>query len=86
MADIEFLDTLEEVLLERGFPIYIVQNVLETVQTIDDVEVVRCKDCKYQEDCIRRIQFCGRNPILELNISEYHPLEFCSYGERKEDA
>lgn len=32
MADMKFLDTLEEVLLERGFPLNIVQSVLETVQ------------------------------------------------------
>lgn len=85
MADMKFLETLEEVLLERGFPLITVHNVLETVQTIDAAEVVRCKNCKHQEDCIRRIQFWGRNPILELNTYEYHPLEFCSYGERKED-
>lgn len=41
---------------------------------------VRCTGCKYNDDCIRRIQFWGRNPVLELNTSEYHPLDFCSYG------
>ena len=49
-------------------------------------EVVRCKDCKHNEDCIRRIQFWGRNPVLELNTTEYHPIDFCSYGERRTDA
>ena len=46
---------------------------------------VRCKDCKHNEDCIRRIQFWGRNPVLELNTTEYHPIDFCSYGERRTD-
>lgn len=82
MADMKFLDALEEVLLERGFPLDIVQSVLETIQGIDAVEAVLCKECKHQEDCIRRIQFWGRNQILELNTYEYHPIEFCSYGER----
>ena len=41
MADMKFLDTLEEVLLERGFPLDIVQKALETAQTIDAVEVIR---------------------------------------------
>lgn len=50
------------------------------------VEVVRCKDCKYTEDCLNRIQFWGRNPVLELNTTEYHPLSFCSYGEKREEA
>lgn len=43
--------------------------------------VVRCVDCKHQEDCIRRIQFWVRNPVLELNTTKYHPIDFCSYGE-----
>ena len=63
-------------------------EVLRTIcsaPTVDAVEVVRCKDCKYNEDCIRRIQFWGRNPVLEINLSEYHPLDFCSYGERKDN-
>ena len=37
MADMKFLNTLEEVLLERGFPLNIVQKVLETVQDVDAV-------------------------------------------------
>ena len=48
MADMKFLDTLDEALLERGFPLDIVQKVLETAQTIDAVEIVRCQDCKHR--------------------------------------
>lgn len=51
----------------------------------DVAEVVRCRECKYKDECIRRIEFIGRNPVLEQNTYEYHPLEFCSYGQRKED-
>jgi hypothetical protein len=47
--------------------------------------IVRCKDCKHNEDCIRRIQLWGRNSVLELNTIEYHPIDFCSYGERKDN-
>ena len=47
------------------------------------VPVVRCRECKYENECIRRIEFIGRNPVLEQNTYEYHPLEFCSYGQRK---
>lgn len=50
------------------------------------VPVVRCRECKYQDECIRRIEFIGRNPVLEQNTYEYHPLSFCSYGQRKEAA
>ena len=48
MADMKFLHTLDEALLERGFPLDIVQKVLETAQTIDAVEIVRCQDCKHR--------------------------------------
>ena len=46
---------------------------------------VRCEECRYNEDCIRRIQFWGRDSVLELNTSEYHPIDSCSYGERRTD-
>lgn len=69
MADMKFLDTLEEVLLERGFPLNIVQSVLETAQTIDAVEVVRCKDCVSHN-------FCKFEQYLGLD-------GFCSYGGSK---
>lgn len=43
-----------------------------------------CRECKYKDECIRRIEFIGRNFVLEQNTYEYHPLSFCSYGQRKE--
>lgn len=57
----------------------------EDSPTVDAVEVVFCKDCKHQEDCIGRIELMGRNLVLELNTYECHPLKFCSYGERRTD-
>ena len=39
----------------------------------DFVEVVRCKDCKHQEQCCEFIMISGRDKTLD----------FCSYGERK---
>lgn len=58
----------------------------EDIPTVDAVEVVRCKDCKYwvrdgsgycddESSC--------RNPDGLDNIAR--PDDFCSYGERKED-
>ena len=46
--------------------------------TVDAVEVVRCKDCKY----------CSYNGLCNLFLSHSHemkPDDFCSYGERKSD-
>lgn len=82
MADMKFIDTLEEVLLERGFPLDIVQSVLETVQTIDAVEVVRCKDCKHWVEC-NDVGYCD-NPDGLDNYAK--PNDFCSYGERRNNA
>lgn len=56
--------------------------------TIDPVHAAGacyCRECKYQDECICRIEFIGRNPILEQNTYEYHPLHFCSHGQRLED-
>ena len=52
------------------------------------VEVVRCKDCNHSSmnggDCERTITITKRDHVLELNVSDYIKLEFCSYGERKD--
>lgn len=61
---------------------------LDEFPTIDPVHAAGacyCRECKYQDECICRIEFIGRNPILEQNTYEYHPLHFCSNGQRRED-
>ena len=50
----------------------------------DCAEVVRCKDCKYKDDCAGQMVHTTRDYILEQNISTYNKVDFCSYGERKE--
>ena len=48
--------------------------------TVDAVEVVRCKDCRmYEENRESRTTFCRR----ELNYLYAKPDGHCSYGERK---
>ena len=54
------------------------------VSAEDVVEVVRCKDCKFQEDCARQMVHTKRDYVLEQNISTYNKVDFCSYGELKE--
>ena len=55
--------------------------------TADVVEVVRCRDCKHNEDngcdCNRTITHISRNYVCEVNEYKYIGLEYCSYGERK---
>ena len=54
--------------------------VLEDMQTVDAVHVVRCRECKY------RFKNNGHDksgcPIIDANIW-MDDDDFCSYGERK---
>lgn len=64
-------------------------RIIRKIPTVDAVEVVRCKDCKYY--CQDKINgaIC-RHPELDYDIECYdhwintNPDDFCSYGERKD--
>ena len=51
--------------------------VLEDMQTVDAVPVVRCRECKYRDGTP------GQPNIL---CGQMHENDFCSYGERKGNA
>lgn len=65
--------------------------------TVDAVEVVRCKECRFAKPYERTdgktgyyCQFCGHSFKYGTNWERlYNPIkesdDFCSYGERKED-
>lgn len=53
------------------------------VASADLVEVVRCKDCIYRDDCPQQITHTTRDYALEQNVSTYNKVDFCSYGERR---
>jgi len=42
-------------------------------------------ECKHSEDCAKTVIFTKRDPVLELNIYEYHRVEYCSAGEKMEE-
>ena len=59
------------------------RKLIEDAPTIDAVEVVRCRDCKWYQ--IRRWndtkpEYDCRKTHALLDVS---PEDFCSYGERK---
>ncbi len=60
--------------------------VLEDMPTMDAVEVVRCKDCKYhhweQEPCHGKIEHYCELP--HMRGVEVFKEFFCYYGKRKE--
>lgn len=45
------------------------------------VEVVRCKDCRYANECHKSVQYT-RHELNTVTIG-YSPIEWCSRGERK---
>ena len=55
-------------------------TIIDVQQTVDAVEVVRCKDCRYQYNCQRRVQIVTRKD--NMGTIEFPKLEFCSHGER----
>ena len=59
------------------------RNAIGDAPTVDAVEVVRCKDCKYKAE---RLYACTnvklRGEIIHIWVE---PDDFCSYGERKDD-
>ena len=69
--------------LETCFSEKAVVDMLESAPTVDAVEVVRCKDCKY------RFKNNGHSrdgcPIVDAKIW-MDDDDFCSHGERKEGA
>ena len=74
---------------------YVDAKQISEAPTIDAVEVVRCRDCKYWGDEDGKLQdsdgvLCARCKVHNYLIDGRHtgwcPTEndFCSYGERKE--
>jgi hypothetical protein len=62
-----------------------VQGQINAAPTADVVAVVRCRDCIHNRD---NGGDCDRTIILnEYDSTEYRcaGLEYCSYGERRED-
>lgn len=60
------------------------KQVLSDAPAVDAVEVVRCKDCKYGEPNGQYGCKCYHYKLYETH--EMSPNDFCSHGERKEDA
>ena len=70
--------------LETCFSERDVVDMLESAPTVDAVEVVRCKDCKYYKPQKKsahwenRANYCNR--VVTIKVQ---PDDFCSHGERK---
>lgn len=66
-----------------------VQGQINAAPSADVVEVVRCKDCKHHPDnggeCDHSITHTGRDYVCEVNTYRYIGIDYCSYGERREE-
>lgn len=53
---------------------------IATFPAADVVEVIRCKDCKYDSLCFSDVEMTNRSQTENI----YKQIEWCSYGERKD--
>ena len=60
---------------------------LKKIPTADVVEVVRCKDCKYQKfyDKEKDSFYCDQSGIINYYMGKGEGDFFCSYEERREE-
>ena len=66
---------------------YVSDILIDDAPTIDAVEVVRCRDCKYYKEYVSHrgnamMCFC---PCCMGGQGKKKPTDYCSYGERKDD-
>lgn len=81
---IDFLSDINGSRVVRSEAIDIVQRLcIDDAPTIDAVEVVRCKDCKYEQQCRKAVEYITYEPT-SVTIG-YKSVDFCSYGERRTD-
>ena len=61
------------------------RKLIEAAPTIDAVPVVRCKDCEYWMYEYDDVGLCAVD-VPDVDGVERHASDFCSHGERKENA
>lgn len=93
LIDVEELERLFNDQIEQGAGVIgafdAFYDALQDTPTVDAVEVVRCKDCKYYNlsELLGPNKFCFRlkhpteNRVIGYNFA---PDDFCSYGERRD--
>lgn len=86
LIDADEIPFAETTLVHTGEKIvWIGKHSIDAMPTVDAVQVVRCRDCKY-------IYTIGSYPFVVCSCTHNKGLgdnvklnDFCSYGERKEE-
>lgn len=63
------------------------KNNKETAEALDAApvaEVVLCEECIHRRDCFPRVAHYNDNPVHDGDLYIFHPITFCSKGERRE--
>ena len=63
-----------------GYSVSTIAHILWQTESVDAVEVVRCKDCKHYAD-YGRVRDCQKYEGMNFPNED----DFCSYGERKDN-
>ena len=85
-------DELENKLRDYEFamlcPLDEVDDVIDRCQTVDAVEVVRCKDCiRYRDNGYSsKDGICLDRCDIGAHEADVYEDDFCSYGERRGEA
>ena len=79
----ELIKALHEPLMDIDEAIDVVVTTIDDAPTVDAVEVVRCKDCKYGEPNGQYGCKCYHYELYETH--EMSPSDFCSHAERRKD-
>ena len=83
MRLIDMEKALSELCLSHKDIIYIDKNeTAERIRKIPSIDIVRCKECKYEPICTHSVQHTTRD-AHSVTIG-YKSVEWCSYGERGE--
>lgn len=59
------------------------QAINGAVRKVYVVEVVRCEDCRYANECSKSVQYTRHEPNT-VTIG-YSPIEWCSRGKRRSE-
>ena len=93
MIDVDKLGLTDfEIVMCSGDYKEALKMLIEKIENAPTVDVVRCKDCKWYKESkyseLRPMRFCYRlrnNDGVRVGYN-WDENDFCSYGERKEDA